>query len=78
MDTEITKPNWTPLVNLVGEREAANFMFMGYINGIYLYKHVVTRRYLNLDASGKAYTLGREFHGYHETPVETALAYVRA
>ena len=70
--------DFAPLVSLVGEREAGDFMFMGYINGIYLYKHVVTRRYLNLDASGKAYTLGREFHGYHETPVETALAYVRA
>jgi hypothetical protein len=29
-------------------------MFMGRVNGVYLYKHRVTRRYLNLSEDGRA------------------------
>lgn len=49
-------PNWEPLMNTL----MGLFMFMGYAtssNGdqIYQYKHIFTRRYLNLDGKGQAY-----------------------
>ena len=44
-----TRSNWTPLIELVGEKCSANFMFMGDADNLNLYKHVNTRRYLNID-----------------------------
>jgi hypothetical protein len=61
------KPVWEPLQAVVLER-VREFMFMGQVTGdagpIYLYKHVWTRRYLNLDQEGKAY----RFTGYEYEP----------
>ena len=44
-----TRSNWTPLIELVGEKCAADFMFMGDADNLNLYKHRNTRRYLNID-----------------------------
>ncbi|NLV16042.1 MAG: hypothetical protein GXY50_02360 [Syntrophomonadaceae bacterium] len=47
--------NWEPLMNTL----MGLFMFMGCAtfkgDQIYLYKHIWTRRYLNLDGKGQAY-----------------------
>jgi hypothetical protein len=52
-------PTWDPLERLFSPATLAAFMAMGEViqNGtvIYLYKHRMTRRYLNLDARGGAY-----------------------
>jgi len=47
--------NWKPLEMKVGRARSVGFMFMGRVNGINLYKHGITRTYLNLDAAGNCY-----------------------
>ena len=49
------KPIWVPLEKRLGRDRCAGFMFMGRVNGINLYKHGVTRTYLNLDDDGNCY-----------------------
>jgi hypothetical protein len=49
------EPNWKPLETRLGKKRCAGFMFMGRINGIYLYKHGIARMYLNLDEFGQCY-----------------------
>ena len=44
-----TRSNWTPLIELVGEKCADQFMFMGDVEAMNLYKHINTRRYINID-----------------------------
>ena len=40
--------NWKPLEKALGKARCAGFMFMGRVNGINLYKHGISRSYLNL------------------------------
>ena len=47
-------PNWKPLEDKLGDR-CQEFMFMGRVGSVNLYKHILTRRYLNLDDSGNCY-----------------------
>jgi len=47
--------NWKPLENLLGRKRCVGFMYMGRVNGINLYKHGITRTYLNLDDEGNCY-----------------------
>jgi hypothetical protein len=49
------KPIWVPLEKRLGRDRCAGFMFMGRVNGINLYKHGITRTYLNLDDDGNCY-----------------------
>ncbi|MHB8656210.1 MAG: hypothetical protein ACYDA9_20325 [Terriglobia bacterium] len=49
------KPIWVPLEHRLGRDRCAGFMFMGRVNGINLYKHGITRSYLNLDDDGNCY-----------------------
>ena len=49
------QPNWKPLEDRLGRDHCAGFMFMGRVNGINLYKHGITRTYLNLDDQGNCY-----------------------
>jgi hypothetical protein len=44
----VGEPNWTPLELAVPACELENFMYMGHAGEIELYKHQVTRRYLNI------------------------------
>lgn len=70
------KSNWKPLEEKLKPDQCAGFMFMGRLNGIHLYKHGLTRRYLNLGDDGRAYRYldcGR----FEEIPFEEALAWVR-
>lgn len=47
--------NWKPLENRLGPERCVGFMYMGRVNGINLYKHGITRTYLNLDDEGNSY-----------------------
>ena len=47
---EVGKPDWRPLENAIPSDCAEDFMFMGKAGDIVLYKHRLTRRYLNIDA----------------------------
>ncbi|TEB15182.1 hypothetical protein Psfp_02358 [Pelotomaculum sp. FP] len=73
------KPEWGPLEKVVGEK-CKNFMFMGMVAigeiWVFLYKHVDTRRYLNLDGMSRAYasTNGK----YSPVEIEQALEWVFA
>jgi hypothetical protein len=49
------QPNWKPLEDKLGRGRCVGFMFMGRVNGINLYKHGITRTYLNLDDQGNCY-----------------------
>jgi len=53
---EVGKPDWRPLENAIPSDYAEDFMFMGKAGDIVLYKHRITRHYLNIDAvTGKFY-----------------------
>ena len=52
----VGEPNWTPLELAVPARELQNFMYMGRAGEIELYKHRLTRRYLNI---------GRDSHKFY-------------
>jgi hypothetical protein len=53
---EVGKPDWQPLENAIPSDYAEDFMFMGKAGDIVLYKHRLTRRYLNIDAvTGRFY-----------------------
>jgi hypothetical protein len=47
--------NWKPLETRLGRKRCVGFMYMGRVNGINLYKHGITRTYLNLDDDGNCY-----------------------
>ena len=47
---EVGKPDWRPLENAMPPDYCEDFMFMGKADDIVLYKHRITRRYLNIDA----------------------------
>ena len=49
------EPNWKPLEAGLGKARCAGFMFMGRVNGINLYKHGISRTYLNLDDTGSCF-----------------------
>lgn len=49
------EPNWKPLEARLGTARCAGFMFMGRANGINLYKHGISRTYLNLDDAGTCF-----------------------
>ena len=44
------QPNWEPLKQAVASGHLLDFMHMGRIGTMELYKHRNTRRYLNIDA----------------------------
>ena len=46
------RPDWGPLALHVPPSEREDFMWMHRDGGINFYKHIVTRRYLMIDAGG--------------------------
>lgn len=70
-------PNWKPLESKLGPSRCVGFMFMGRVNGVYHYKHGISRRYLLLDDDGRAYEAA-EPSSFREIPFELALAQVEA
>ena len=67
--------NWKPLEAKLGAVRCAGFMFMGRLNGIYQYKHGISRRYLFLDDEGRAYE-SAERNEFREIAFEEALGRV--
>ena len=53
---DVGQPDWRPLENALPSEFCEDFMFMGKVGDIVLYKLSITRRYLNIDAvTGKFY-----------------------
>ena len=53
---EVGKPDWRPLENAIPPEYCEDYMYMGKAGDIVLYKHRLTRRYLNIDAvTGRFY-----------------------
>ena len=77
------RPLWGPLLKVLPEKTVAQFMFMGEVlcesgTRIFLYKHIWTRRYMNLDQQGQAYQFRTSEQGSHYVPVEFSCAIRRA
>ena len=51
----VGEPNWAPLELVLPARELEDFMYMGRSEEIELYKHCLTRRYLNISADGQRF-----------------------
>lgn len=73
------RPYWAPLAHLLGEELPSWFMWMCEVEladqtRIHAYKHRTTRRYLHLDANGRAFHYD-ERSGY--APVAAPIAIVR-
>ena len=72
----VGEPNWAPLEQTLPSCELENFMYMGRAGEIELYKHQITRRYLNIGRNSDC--LYRYVDGnYVEITQQAALAHVR-
>ena len=72
----VGEPNWAPLEHAVPTTELENFMYMGRAGEIELYKHRITRRYLNVGRNSERFY--RYLDGeYVEITKAAALRYVR-
>ena len=72
----VGEPNWTPLEWAVPARELENFMYMGRAGEIEVYKHQLTRRYLNIERNSHKFY--RYLDGkYVEITRAAALEHVR-
>ena len=72
----VGEPNWTPLELAVPACELENFMYMGRAGEIELYKHQLTRRYLNIERNSHKFY--RYLDGkYVEITRAAALEHVR-
>ena len=72
----VGEPNWAPLELAIPASELDNFMHMGRAGEIELYKHRLTRRYLNIGPNSRCFY--RYVDGkYVEITQEAALAHVR-
>jgi hypothetical protein len=49
------EPNWEPLERVLPPDECSEFMYMGRAGEIELYKHYVTRRYLNIGREAQTF-----------------------
>lgn len=67
------EPDWGPLENVLPYEECGGFMFMGYVGEVRMYKHGLTRRYLNLDPEGNAYGYIATTNNYIKIPLELAI-----
>ncbi len=68
-------PNWKPLEQRLGPERCSNFMYMGRVHGINLYKHRISRQYLNLADDCRCFEYAG-CHGFREIPFDGALARV--
>ena len=72
------RPDWEPLVQLLGRNLSSWFMWMFEVEltdetSLHAYKHVTTRRYLHLDATGRAFDYVEDGR-YREVATPTAIA----
>ena len=66
--------DWAPLEQVLGPKLCETFMFMGRSGELYLYKHIDTRRYLNLDAQARCFRYTG--NGYEPEELGKAIAHV--
>ena len=72
----VDEPNWTPLELVLPACELENFMYMGRAGEIELFKHQLTRRYLNIERNSPKFY--RYLDGkYVEITRAAALEHVR-
>ncbi|MGA2253045.1 MAG: hypothetical protein ABSG53_00150 [Thermoguttaceae bacterium] len=79
MATAQEKANWKPLEDLAVRRpqiRPCEFMFMGLSGEIHLYKHVATRRYINVHPNGDTFGFDPETGDYNRVSNLTAVAHV--
>ena len=73
-------PFWTPLKSVVGQERCREFMFMGQVrlgvNLIFLYKHILTRNYINIDLNDNTYMYQSLNSIYFQIPMEEAKRHV--
>jgi hypothetical protein len=73
----VGEPNWAPLERSVPVTDLENFMYMGCVGEIELYKHRITRRYLNIGRNSQRFY--RYLNGeYVEISQPAALEHVRS
>jgi hypothetical protein len=73
--------NWTALEQTIGKENCRDYMFMGKVrNNIYTYKHIHTRRYINIDAQGQcyAYVSNLKLHDSYKKGVYMRIASIDA
>jgi hypothetical protein len=70
----VPEPDWVPLERLFSEEVCGYFMFMGIVGEIRLYKHSVTRRYINLTPDGRAWAY--DGPGYHAITIPEAVRHL--
>jgi len=80
--TQFERPDWDPLLDVVGLEQVRSFMWMNELEladgtRVHAYKHIATRRYLNLAADGRAFAHERPDR-YREIDAAEALADVLA
>ena len=51
----VDEPNWAPLEKVLSNCECEDYMYMGRVEDIALYKHRLTRRYLNISQDGRRF-----------------------
>ena len=51
----MTNSNWQLLEQILGPEPCTDFMFMARSGDLYLYKHINTRRYLNIALDGACF-----------------------
>ena len=64
---------WAPLEQMLGPKLCESFMYMGRSGELYLYKHIETRRYLNLSAEGRCFRYTG--NGYEPEELRKAIAH---
>jgi hypothetical protein len=78
--TQGDNPDWRPLVAVIGDELAADFMWMYEVElstgaRLQVYKHIDTRRSIHLDADGEAFAYESPDR-YRSIPVADVLAEV--
>ena len=67
------EPDWGPLEKVLPLKWCGGFMFMGYSGDIRMYKHGLTRHYLNADPRGNTYLYNSATGNYYKVSRKVAL-----
>jgi len=66
-------PDWTPLLELLGDELTGPFMWMGPLHLddgtlVHAYKHSITRQYIHLGVDGRTFLYRSSYHGRETEP----------
>jgi hypothetical protein len=70
----MSRAEWEPLERMLGPYLCAQFMFMGRSADIHFYKHIDTRRYLNVDSTGTCFRYSAD--GYQPVDLDEAIGHL--